>query len=290
MDGSLRISCSTWVAVIVLAVCSPAFAQDAAPLENDALIEVGIEPEELFDDEVETDRDSFTPATTVVGTRRFVVESSYSFIDNRIGAESHSFPELLTRIGISEKMELRFGWNYEMGGGGSVSNSGSPSEDEPLASGSEEEGTLLYGLKVLVSEQDVWRPQSAVILQGYTPTAGPANDSQLSAGYVFGWTLPNDWVLDSALRYALTSEEGDHFNLWMPSVVLKVPVAEKWKAHVEYFGIFTQKRENERGSQYFSPGIHYLITPDLEVGVRVGWGLNDDSAKFFSNIGVGRRF
>jgi hypothetical protein len=32
------------------------------------------------------------------------------------------------------------------------------------------------------------------------------------------------------------------------------------------------------------------ITPDLEVGVRVGWGLNDQSARFFVNAGVGLRF
>src|SRR3974390_1471048 len=34
-------------------------------------------------DEIETDRDSFTPATSVVGASRTVVESSWSFIDHR---------------------------------------------------------------------------------------------------------------------------------------------------------------------------------------------------------------
>jgi hypothetical protein len=29
---------------------------------------------------------------------------------------------------------------------------------------------------------------------------------------------------------------------------------------------------------YASVGAHYLITPDLEVGIRIGWGLTDDSA------------
>ena len=33
----------------------------------------------------------------------------------------------------------------------------------------------------------------------------------------------------------------------------------------------------------FSPGVHYLITRDLEIGVRVGWGLNRQSPNFFSN-------
>jgi hypothetical protein len=96
------------------------------------------EPSAVFEqrqEEIETDRDSFTPATTVVGRGRTVLESSYSFIDNRTSADSHSFPELLTRIGITDTIELRIGWNYEIGGGGSVSNTGSPDEDEPLGKG-----------------------------------------------------------------------------------------------------------------------------------------------------------
>ncbi len=280
---------TNWVAFLLLAVSGLATAQESEPRGGPSLREPG----EVFGEqaeEIETDRDSFTPATTVVGQRQVLVESSYSFIDNRGGADSHSFPELLTRIGITENVELRLGWNYEIGGGGSVSSTGSPAEEEPFGDGKEEEGNILYGLKVSLTAQDRWLPQSALIVQANTPTAGPETATQFTTGYVFGWTLPNQWVLDSSLRYAAASEEGDHFNLWAPSVVVKIPVSEKWKAHVEYFGIFTDQRENERGSQYISPGIHYLVTRDFEVGIRTGWGLNKDSAHFFSNIGAGVRF
>jgi hypothetical protein len=33
-----------------------------------------------------------------------------------------------------------------------------------------------------------------------------------------------------------------------------------------------------------------ITAPNLEVGVRVGWGLNDQAARFFSNAGIGWRF
>ncbi len=96
--------------------------------------------------------------------------------------------------------------------------------------------------------------------------------------------------MDSAIRYGTENEAGDNGNLWAPSVVLKVPVGERWKAHVEYFGVFSAGLEHDRAPQYFSPGIHYLITSNYEIGVRVGWGLSDDAANFFSNVGVGLRF
>ncbi len=288
MHRYFRYRRTNWLACVLLICGGVAGAQETESSGGPRLREPG----EVFgeEDEIETDRDSFTPATTLVGRGRTIVETSYSFIDNRIEADSHSFPELLTRIGLTENVELRLGWNYEIGGGGSVSGAGSPGEEVPIAGGKEEEGSLLYGLKFSLTEQDRWLPQSALIVHANTPTAGPNTDTQVTTGYVFGWTLPNRWVLDSAIRYSAASEEDDHFSVWAPSVVLKVPVYEKWKAHVEYFGIFTDQRENERGSQYISPGIHYLVTRDFEVGVRAGWGLNKDSAHFFSNIGAGLRF
>ena len=243
---------------------------------------------ERDDDELETDRDSFTPATSTVGTGRFLFESSYSFIDNRSTDSTHSFPEILTRTGLTERIELRLGWNYEVGGGGTVSGGDSGGLlEEP---GSNKESQMLYGFKVALTEQDTWIPKSACIVQGTTPTSGPETASDFQLGYVFGWKIFDDWQLDSSLRYVATKEEGDHFNDWAPSVVLKVPVAEQWNLHAEYFGLFTDGRAESRAPQYFSPGIHYLISPDFEVGVRVGWGLNDDAANSFTNVGFGLRF
>jgi hypothetical protein len=238
---------------------------------------------------LETDRDSFTPSTTLVGFGRALAESSYSFIDNRDTADSHSFPELLIRYGITRNIELRLGWNYEVGGGGAVSGSDAGGEEEPLA-GVVEEAQLTYGVKASLTAQRGWIPQSAVILQALTPTAGPDVGTDVTLGYVYGWKLSNDWQLDSSMRYGAALEEGDHFNQWAPSVVLKVPFGERWNVHGEYFGIFTQNRADDRNDQYFSPGIHYLVSPDCEIGIRVGWGLNHDAASFFSNVGLGVRF
>ena len=73
---------------------------------------------ERYEEELETDRDSFTPATSTVRTGQFLFESSYSYLDHRNTDNTHSFPEILTRTGLSERIELRLGWNYEIGGGG----------------------------------------------------------------------------------------------------------------------------------------------------------------------------
>jgi hypothetical protein len=247
------------------------------------------EGEEEEEEEIETDRDSFTPATTTAAPCRLIVESAYSFIDNKNVPETHSFPELLMRYGVNDWLELRLGWNYEIGGAGSPISGSVPGDFSGVPQ-IEEEHRLIYGFKAWLTEQDGWQPQSVVILQGFTPTGGENLGSQMSATYVFGWTLPNCWVWDSGIRYSTSAEEEDDFNVWAPSTVLKVPLGERWKGHVEYFGIFTGGRDDESQQHYVSPGVHYLVTPDFEIGTRVGWGLNDQAANFFANAGFGWRY
>jgi hypothetical protein len=274
--------------LLVVSHARPLIAQEpAGPPEIEAG-ELGEEGEEEAD-EIETDRDSFTPATNVAGRGRAIFESAYSFIDNRNVPETHSYPEVVARIGAADWLELRIGWNYEVGGAGSPISGNVPSDfgDEAEL---ERASRILYGAKFAVTDQDGFIPQSAWIVQGFTPTSGLETHTDFSATFVAGWTLPNRWVWDSAIRYGATQFEEDDFNTWSPSTTLKIPLGERWKAHAEYFGVFSDGREDETVQQFFSPGVHYLITSNLEIGVRVGWGLNQEAPNFFSNVGFGWRY
>ncbi len=260
-----------------------------AEILEDASRELEGERTSPFEDSIETDRDAFTPVMTTAGRNRLISESSYSFIDNRSAPDTHSFPELLVRYGALRNLELRLGWNYEVGGGGNVvsGNESAESVDTPHLT---REHRVLYGLKVQVTEQDAWMPASIAILQGFTPTGGEATASQLNAAYAFGWRLPNRWRFDSSIRFTTDSDSGQRFQVWAPSTVLRVPIGERFQVHAEYFGLFSENRQENFVRHFFSPGAHYLITPNLEVGLRVGWGLNEQAARFFSNVGFGVRF
>lgn len=239
---------------------------------------------------IETDRDSFTPATSTVAQGRLIIETAYSFVDQRVAKDTHSFPEFVARVGLASWFELRFGAGYEVGGAGNEisTGGGGPGLEDPGAI--EDESQLLYGFKIGLTEQRGWKPRSAMIFQGVSPTSGPEAVSQFVGAYTWGWELANGWRWDSALRFATDESLADRHNLWAPSTVVKAPIGERWAAHAEYFGVTTSGLADARSSHYFSPGIHYLVTNDLELGVRVGWGLNQESANFFSNVGLGWRY
>ena len=197
---------------------------------------------------------------------------------------------MVTRYGINDWLELRLGWNWEAGGSPNTISSGGSDPEEPTENKVERDSQLIYGFKAALTSQSAWQPQSAVILQGGTPTFGKDTATQLVATYVVGWQFANRWKWDSSLRYGYDSSAGDHFNIWAPSTVLKIPLGEQWAVHGEYFGVISQGRASDQAQHYFSPGVHYLVTRDLEIGIRVGWGLNPDADRFFSNAGLGWRY
>src|SRR4051794_35771305 len=102
----MSIGMSRLLLVLILVPSGLLSGNVASALAQTAQIERE-ETEEPEERELETDRDAFTPATSTVGKGLSVLESSYSFIDNRNVAATNSFPELLVRYGFSERIELR---------------------------------------------------------------------------------------------------------------------------------------------------------------------------------------
>jgi hypothetical protein len=76
----------------------------------------------------------------------------------------------------------------------------------------------------------------------------------------------------------------------VPVAVVRVPLDERRTVHVEYFGAYSSGKAESFRKHYLSAGASYLVTPDLEVGVRGGWGLNDTAARGFVNAGFSWRY
>ncbi|MCF6311561.1 MAG: transporter [Verrucomicrobiales bacterium] len=283
-----------WYSVIMLGLLALGVARHLQAAEPDGFLASFLPAEEVEESgEIETDRDSFTPATTLIAPSKIMIEAAWSFIDNRNAKETHSLPELLIRYGATDWLELRVGANYEVGGESAEVSSSKGGFDEGNVhqdGGIEKEANVSYGLKLDITDQRHWIPDSALIIQAATPIRGEATATTLAGYYTFGWVLQNGWLWDTSIRYATRGGDGGSSEQWAPSTVIKIPLTEKTKAHLEYFGMFDNSPDAVTEKHYISPGVHYLITENLEIGIRVGWGLNDQAAKFFSNIGFGWQF
>ena len=123
-----------------------------------------------------------------------------------------------------------------------------------------------------------------------TPTNGDLWGTVPVATAVAGWELPGEVRLDGSLRYSYAQWETGWFSRWAPTVILRVPVTERWELHAEWFETFTEGLPIDTVRPFFSPGTHYLLSENIEVGIRVGWGLNDTAAGFFSDTGIAWRY
>ncbi len=236
-----------------------------------------------------TDRDAFTPCTHTVAPGTLLSEASYVYIDNLAGLPTNNYPEWLLRIGGTDRIEWRFGVNYGVGSQGNVVTSVEVGEGT-LDGSTLYESSILYGFKVNTSAQDGWLPESCVILEATTPAYGNVFGTSPVGTYAAGWELPAGWRLDAAIRYAYAEGLVDWFSRWSPSAVLRMPVTERWEVHVEYFSSFTAGLTDNTSRPFFSPGTHFMLTENLEIGVRVGWGLAGEAAPFFSDAGIGWRW
>ncbi len=249
--------------------------------------ETEVEEREEF---IETDRNSFTFAPFTPGAGRLILESAYSYIN--IGSEGtkHSFPESILRYGLGDRFEVRLGYNLETGPASEVAEG-----DIAGSFGINAEQQVLYGFKYRLTRQRPefgLLPHSAFLAQVHTPVGSVEGQSQIRMGYVFGWILPNGWTLDSAVRFGTDREAEDGYTLWAPSTVLRIPLGreKRWFTHVEYFGIMSQAKENDFSKQFIDTGLHYFITPNIEVGGIVAFGINDQTRGVLVNAGFGIRF
>ncbi len=239
---------------------------------------------------IETDRNAFTFSRLTTGRNVRVFESAYSFIN--IGSEGakHSFPETLLRIGLTERFEARIGYNFETG-----PETESAEGDVVGGFGANAEQQMLYGFKYQVTRRNreyLLLPDSAFLLQGHTPIGSLEGQTQVRLGYSWGWELPRGLQFDQAIRFGTDREFDDRYNLWSPSAVLRIPLVEsrRWFTQIEYFSIMSDGREIDFSKQFIDTGLHYLPTPNLEIGSVVAFGINEQTRGIFVNFGFGYRF
>jgi hypothetical protein len=262
------------------------------------------EDEEEDDEEEEeeplaTDRPDFTEASSVVGAGRIQWEMGYTFVrDDTQGlrVDTHSAPEVLCRIGLTEIIELRLAWNYLI------------EREDDLGDVSRIDGAedLRLGTKIALSDQHHWFPESAMILQLSVPTGVRAftnDDVTFSTSLLYGWDLPCDFSLGGSTIYAnpaelavftagpILSESFDRHNLFAQSVTVGIPLlGDWWRMYIEYFGIFTEGRQTDLPQNYLDGGFTWLLTNDLQLDWRAGVGLNDSADDFFTGAGIAWRY
>lgn len=243
------------------------------------------------DEPLASDRPDFTEASSTVGKGRIQLESGYTFVRDRAdGAttNSHSYPEALLRIGmLAEWFELRVGQNFGTTRSGAI-------PDGFRGSGAED---LYLGVKLGLTEQNGVLPETALILQ----TTVPTGRREFSGGrtlpglnFLYGWDVIEDrlTLAGSSQANRATDDVGHPYVELAQSVTIGYGLTKKLGAYTEWFAFYPSGAiaPGTTPQHYFNGGFTYRVTPNFQLDIRAGVGLNRRADDFFAGTGFAYRY
>jgi hypothetical protein len=259
-------------ALLGLACLAPVAAQVASA--QDARDDAG-EP-------LVTDRPDFTESAETVARGRFQIEGGATFTDREEEGEQ-SFGEVLIRVGVARRFELRLGLDSWV-------------RLDPVGPGSEVEGfadPALAAKAVLRADGDERRatPQLALLF-GATLPIGSSElrepHAQPFAVLAASWDLSETISLGANLGGGLVSAGGEQYGELAASVAAGFGLSEKLGAFVELFG-FLPEDDGGPSTSYLDAGFTWLLSNDLQLDVRAGVGLDGDADDLFAGVGLAWR-
>lgn len=272
--------CTTVAAISALSA-GAAQAQDAdqtdAPAGERGLFNL---PAGSIDEPLVADRPDFTESALTVPVGRLQVEAGLTWSHDDDGdTDLITLGEPLLRLGLAQDFELRVGL---------------PSIAF-LSNGRDEEGLTdsSIGFKWRFMEEDGARPDLAVLGSLTLPTGedpfgqdGVHPGAVLAAGWDLSEEIADGWGL--GVNVGAFELEGDDWEAtW--SAALAIPIDDTWGAFAEYFAI-SPDGSLSRTAHAADFGLTYLVHANLQLDVRIGFGLSDEAPDVFTGAGFAYRF
>ncbi len=257
--------------------------------------------EEDPDGPINTDRPTFTPANTVVPRGRLQFESGFTFDyqqPTKTRVTAYDFPELAMRLGVADRVEFRtfwFGQTYaqtQPRTGGTPTQSNGPSDME-------------IGFKwqlIKGNDENKWIPTTALITSIFAPTGGTSPYSSETVdpylNLIYGWTPTKKLTIGGSTGYLGRREHfairrgrrSDSFERYHQSLLAFLSVAERTTLFYEWYILMPVQAPDSRALNYMDGGVLYQLTPNMQVDLRIGLGLNGNPGELFTGAGFSVRF
>src|SRR5208337_3181179 len=146
-----------------------------------------------------------------------------------------------------------------------------------------------------------WIPTTALITSIYAPTGGTSvlgsHTDEPYINLIYGWNLTDKLTLAGSTGYLgmrVTDlgpgRPADSFQRYHQSLVAFFSANKRTTLYYEwYVWMFTNAADN-RPTHYMDGGILYLLTPNMQLDLRAGFGLSGRPDDFFTGAGYSVRF
>ena len=240
------------------------------------------------DEPLASDRPDFTEASSTVGRGVIQLEMGYTYISDDDGpnhTHTHSYPELLTRIGFfADWLEFRIAYNH----GTAVVDF----DELPIAnfSGGED---LYLGFKIMLTPQEGILPEMSIMPQWTVPTGHSeftADEVLPGVSWLYGWDI-NDFLSTAGstqINKAIDDLDEIYYE-FAQSWTIGYTFTERWGGYTEWYVLVPSGSDIASTQHYFNGGFIFPVTNNLQFDIRAGVGLSDASDDFFAGAGLAVR-
>ena len=270
---------STALAFVLLILAGPIGAQ-----ETPSSGEGTDEPEMV------TDRPDQTESTAIVPIGRTQIELGVGLAQEDVDGfdlEISGGPATLVRIGLTDSIELRLGWEGWI-------------EEEidfgPESVSADGFGDAEVGTKIGLREGDGVSPAVAVIVatsvpvgeegfssERFDPSARLTVSHDFASGVGLGWNIG----IESGSE---PSDDGGRTTLTTAIYTLAAgfPASDRWGVFVEAFGDVPLSAEGDP-AHLLDAGVTWLVRPSLQLDAAAGAGISDAAPDWFAAVGLSVR-
>jgi hypothetical protein len=229
-----------------------------------------------------SDRPDFTESTETMSRGEVQLEGGHTF--ERVATDKvNTTGELLLRIGLAPRAEVRIE-------PGSYAKITSPLGD---ASG-REDGALGVKLRLHTprDEKPSVVPAVSLLVASSVPTGSDAfrqNRPQPELKLASAWTITDRVGLATNVNVARPRDANGRYTELAASVSFGLELTPRFGAYAEVFG-FAPQLDGVGRTHYANTGFTASLTPDFQLDVRGGVGLNGSAPDYFVGVGLVRRW
>jgi hypothetical protein len=228
-----------------------------------------------------TDRPDFTESALTVPRGRVQLESGATHEETR-GGEVDTYGELLVRIGLARRLELRVAANSWLAERPATGSGTDGVEDPALG--------IKWELARAGDRPSLLSPQASLILATTVPLgarAVSADEPLPSAVLALAWETSGPLGVGSNLGLATDIDGEGRYLTGLASVAVGRDLGGAWAGYLEYYAFLPEGSRPYDDS--VDAGLTYLVSDDFQLDVRVGTGLGGDT-DVFAGLGLAYRW
>ncbi len=232
------------------------------------------------DGAIAPDRPGLSTGTHTISPGVVYLEAGYQYEFTRtdIDVATHTFPQVVVRTGINDKLEIDFVWD----GFNRDHVEGLPNETS--------RADLAIGGKYRLFESEDFNLTLLGLINapvGSSPSTSNNIDPLL--GLLWDYNLSGNLQLFGVIQSTRLEDENENdFQENQFGLGINIGHTEKLTSFVEYFANFPNQSLLDE-QHIIDAGVTYLYTDDLQFDFSAGVGLNDETSHFVS-LGVSVRF